>query len=63
MASTTASASEKSVGNDVLAQMDVNSLDCSHTNVFAKVCASKDANTQVLLHLADDLDSMIDGKM
>lgn len=33
---------------------------CGHTDVLAKVCASKDANTQVSLHLADDLDGMVD---
>lgn len=33
------------------------------TDVVAKVCAGKDADAQVLLHLADDLDSVVDGEM
>jgi hypothetical protein len=33
------------------------------TDVLAKVCAGKNADTQVSLHLADDLDGVVDGKM
>jgi hypothetical protein len=33
------------------------------TDVLAKVCAGKDADTQICLHLADDLDSMVDGEV
>jgi len=36
---------------------------CRYTNVLAKVCAGKNADTQVSLHLADDLDGMVDGKV
>lgn len=37
--------------------------ECVHTDVVAKVCAGENANAQVLLHLSNDLDCMIDGKM
>lgn len=37
--------------------------ECVHTNVVAKVCAGENADAQVLLHLSDDLDRMVDGKM
>lgn len=34
-----------------------------HTDVVAEVCAGENANAEVLLHLSDDLDCVIDGKM
>jgi len=36
---------------------------CRLTDVLAKVCAGKNADTQVSLHLANDLDGMVDGKV
>lgn len=49
--------------SDLLARTNVKTAGLSFTDILAKVCAGKDADTQVLLHLADDLDGMIDGKV
>lgn len=34
-----------------------------HTDVVAEVCAGENANAEVLLHLSDDLDRMVNGEM
>jgi hypothetical protein len=34
-----------------------------YTDVLAEVCACEDADTQVCLHLADDLDGVVDSEV
>jgi hypothetical protein len=50
--------------NNLLAwQENVKAGSSVYTDVLAKVCAGKHTDTQVCLHLADDLDGMVDSEV